>query len=255
MIRTATALALLVACSHPRPGVRNGTSTDHDDPALADLSMGANADQDVSRPLTVTVWLGRDSAPCFTATSDYHVTIDGNPAVLTSPGGAARPFHASGLAWQLSACSPAMFTSAPAPGTPPPGESHIVIEHAGGRAEMTIAHLLTVRTLQVQPGTTVHPGEHVTLTWTPADDEWSGYAASTYVFLYEPNDVGVDAQVTARAPEFHFTVPAVRPGKLRLDLKHPYLDEHPKIRSCTGVAQCESQVHNGPREIELLVQP
>jgi hypothetical protein len=257
MLRIAFAVAL-VACTHSTPGVRSGVSTDDDDPVLAGLDLGVNAAEDVSRPLVVTVWLDRPGASrdrCFTATSDIRVSVDGHPATLGFPGGIARPQRASGMEWQIENCSPAMFTWQPDPGAPRPDASQVVVERAGHHAEMTVAHLLATRTLAVRPGTTVHAGDHVTLEWNPRADEWSGYPSDPEVHLYEPSEITTHAHVVAAPPDFRFTMPAVRPGKIRLDLNHLYLEAHPKIRSCIGVAKCESQVHNGPRELELDVAP
>ncbi len=132
------------------------------------------------------------------------------------------------------------------------------MEHGTSRAEMTVERLFARRRLRVDPPGRVHPGDSITLAWSPADDEWSGYDASTEVMIYWPDDFSAHVErnrLNVDLPRFSFTLPDVRPGRAKVSLSTVYLEAHPPILACRGVHRCSASVHNGPEEVEVTVAP
>jgi len=279
MTRFVLALSVVASCAHPSdPGVRNGAITDGADPALARLSLSVHARQVWNRPLELWIYLelpGATRDACFAADTDYRVTVDGQPATISSPGGKASPMRASGVEWQITECEPAAFLWRAEAGFAPSAASLIVIEHAGRHANATISHLTTPRVLRVS-SERVRPGDRVTIEWSPRDDEWPRRLGAS-VRLYAPNEslapagVGharrvdstwvnfggaLEGRASGTAPRFHFTMPNVRPGPVHLGLSfNPYVhsDARPKIVSCTGITRCAATVHNGPGDVVITV--
>jgi hypothetical protein len=248
-------MVVLAACAH-KPGVRSGTIDSDADPSLARLELGVMASQMVDRPLEIHIALSdpdAHGATCFAALQAYRVVVDGQPAQLLRDGSASGGTPISGIAINEGTCNPAAFLWRAPGGYVPTAQTTITVEHAGRTARATIANLTTRRELRMSPSSSVRPGDRVALEWWPRDDEWSGYPSDPSVHIYQPDELSVHAAVQVDLPRFTFTMPDVRPGPVKVDLSHLYLEAHPIIRACEGVVRCTASAHNGPGVLELVV--
>lgn len=250
-------MVALAACSHAhKPGVRSGTIDSNADPALARLELGVMASQIVDRPLEINISLSdpdAHGATCFAVGHAYRVFVDGQPAQLIRDGNASRGTPISGILINEGTCNPAAFVWRAPDGFVPTAQTTITVEHAGRTARTTIENLTMRRQLRISPSGSVRPGDRIALEWWPREDEWSGYPSDPRVHIYQPDELSVNATVQVAPPRFTFTMPDVRPGPVKLDLYHLYLEAHPKIRACEGVLRCTASAHNGPGVLELVV--
>jgi hypothetical protein len=249
-------MVVFAACAHT-PGVRSGSIDGDVDPSLARLELGVTASQMVDRPLEIHLALSdpdAHGATCFAAGQAYRVFVDGQPAQLLRDGDASRGAAISGIMINEGACNSAAYLWRATEGFAPTAQTTVTVEHAGHTARATFANLTTLRELRISPSSTsVRPGDRVALEWWPREDEWSGYPAASSVHIYQPDELSVHAAVRVDLPRFTFTMPDVRPGPVKLDLNHPYLQAHPMIRACEGLVRCTASAQNGPRVLELVV--
>jgi hypothetical protein len=250
-------MVALTACSHAHtPGVRLGRIDSNADLSLARLELGVMASQIVERPLEINISLSDPNAhgaTCFSAGQAYRVFVDGQPAQLLRDGNASQGAPISGILINEGTCNPAAFVWRATDGFVPTAQTTITVEHAGRTARTTIANLTMRRELRISPSSSVRPGDRVALEWWPREDEWSGYPSDPSVHIYQPDELSVHATVQVDLPRFTFTMPNVRPGPVKLDLSHLYLEAHPTIRACEGVVRCNVSAHNGPGVLELVV--
>lgn len=132
----------------------------------------------------------------------------------------------------------------------------MVVEDGERRSEMAVRRLLHPRTLAIEPGRTLAPGDDVTLRWKPESAPWEGYDKSTYVHIYWPGDFSTQVRaddVEADDGVFRFTMPQVRPGRAKIDLKLGYLEPRAEVLECDGADLCTAHVDLGSGDIGVEI--
>ncbi|MBA3818950.1 MAG: hypothetical protein H0X17_08675 [Deltaproteobacteria bacterium] len=242
----------LASCGSPRAGTRLGSGS-----AFAGLELAVHASRRLDEPIEVTVSITGTSRACFVAPEALEVAVDGQRLVLQHRGGPARPTMISGAAILMSPCTGATYRSRAGASFPPTAQSVVTITHERRQGRMAVRHLLAPRELRIEPSNQLRAGDRVTLTWSPATDEWGGYGAGVYVHLYEPDDFSTHGtQLAITPPHFRFTVPAtIRPGPARVSLATVYLEAHPAVLLCHGMERCTASAAMGRRDLAVTILP
>ncbi|MDQ3365854.1 MAG: hypothetical protein M3680_10545 [Myxococcota bacterium] len=242
----------LASCGAPRAGTRQGSGT-----AFAGLELAVHASQRLDAPVEVTVSITGTGRACFVAPEALEVAVDGQLLVREHRGGPARPTMISGVPILLSPCIGATYRSRAGASFAATAQTVVTMTLGPRRGRMAVRHLLARRELRIEPSNRLRPGDRVTLTWSPATDEWGGYAAGASVHIYEPDDFSTyGTQLAIAPPRFRFTLPAtIRPGRARVALSTLYLEAHPAVLLCHGLERCTARVAMGPRELAVMILP
>jgi hypothetical protein len=176
------------------------------------------------------------SERCYVAPADMAVSVNGRPLALTDPGGLDP--------WSKHQCNPALFNSTGPAFDARADQAVVVIEHQGKRAEMRVTTYFQQRGFRVIQGASARPGDHVSLRWVPASDEWKSYDASTAVHLLRGGATiaTVEKQhgITGDGGRMEFPVPRVAPGPAQLRVSLLHREPHPAVDSCLGLHRCDT---------------
>jgi hypothetical protein len=234
----------------------------------SNLVLGVRATQPrIEQRVQLRVTLEREQQrgaepDCLVLPSASKASVDGVNLKLVDRGGLAKGG---------GRCKAARFelVGDVAPG--PKAESVVRVElpsagdAAAEVAEMRVAHLLTPRRPALAPRhapaaatTQVRAGDPVTLTWAPETDRLFPAMSGLGLYFYWKADsfsgqLGAQ-RIRREGRAFHFTVPPMRAGpvKLRLEPGHP----HPRVQvlECS-VARCDGGPALPAQPIELRVLP
>ena len=127
-----------------------------------------------------------------------------------------------------------------------------MVEHGGRRGEVIAPNLLGKRAVRVVPGTTVSPGDRVSLEWTDRD-RWIGDHLATSLVLYSPDEFSLSLELEIEPPRFSFVVPQVRPGKAQLMLYPGNLRLAVPAR-CSGFRACDVRPNDHHDPLELTIR-
>ncbi len=229
--------------------------------ACSSLVLSVRATQPkIDEPVQVVVTLEREQErgaelDCLVVAATSTASVDGVALKLVERGGRDK----SG-----TRCRPARFELRSDAAPTPSKESVVRVELAGDDggegevAEMRVAHLLTPRRPTLSPSTRVRAGDPVTLSWSPETDElFDAMSGLGLYFYWEADDFSGQLgakRIRREGRAFHFTVPTMRIGRVKLRLEPGTPHPRVKVLAC-NVSRCDGGPALPARPIELRVVP